>query len=45
MEYLGIPIRFGLVEKGCSCEEIGGFLLLHKQDIAYLDGSTLLGIN
>ena len=42
MEYLGIPIRFG---KERSCEEIGGFLLLHKQDIAYLDGSTLLVIN
>ena len=32
MENLGSPIRFG---KERSCEEIGGFLLLHKQDIAY----------
>lgn len=44
MEYLSIPIRFGLVEKERSCKEIGGFLLLHNQDIDYLDGSTLLVI-
>lgn len=30
-EYLGMPIRFGIVEKEASCDEVGGFLLLYKQ--------------
>ena len=30
-EYLGMPIRLGLVATQASCDEVGGFLLLYKQ--------------
>ena len=30
-EYLGLPIRFGIVSKEASCDEIGGFLLLYNE--------------
>lgn len=29
-DFLGLPIRFGVVEKVASCDEVGGFLFLYK---------------